>query len=135
VPELLQKGYAPVERSQAQALLKEQEFQPSEVTSVEDAARAGRILNVHAVIFVSIEDYGDEMSMTAKMVGVEDSAILWQGTGHGRMGKGLATIFGAAAGAGADAAGQALAPQQAEQTQKMIKQMCQWLPARVIASR
>jgi len=105
VLELLRRGFAPIERAQVQALLKEQQFQASEITSTEDAAKAGRILNVPAVMLVSIPDYGDEMSITAKMVAVEDGAILWQGTGYGRQGKMLATIFGAAAGAGAGAAG------------------------------
>ena len=154
VLELLKQGYAPVERSQVQALLKEQKFQESGITSTEDAAKAGRILNVPAVIFVTIPDYKDEMSITAKMVSVEDGAILWQGTGFGRQGKLLATIFGAAAGAGAGAAGghavgdrggavvggiagavlggaagQALTPQQAVQVQKIVKQMCLQLPS------
>jgi hypothetical protein len=156
VLELLKKGYAPVERSQVQALLKEQKFQESGITFTDDAAKAGRILNVPAVILVSIPDYKDEMSITAKMVGVEDGAILWQGTGYGRQGKMLATIFGAAAGAGAGAAGghavgdrggavvggiagavlggaagQALTPQQAEQVQKIVKEMCKQMPSRV----
>ena len=154
VLELLKKGYAPVERSQVQALLKEQKFQESGITSIEDAAKAGRILNVPAVILVNIPDYKDEMSITAKMVSVEDGAILWQGTGYGRKGGLLATIFGAAVGAGAGAvgghavsendgaviggiagavlggtAGQALTPQQAEHVQKIVKQMCLQLPS------
>ena len=156
VLELLKKGYAPVERSQVQALLKEQKFQESGITSTDNAAKAGRILNVPAVMLVSIPDYKDEMSITAKMVSVEDGAILWQGTGYGRQGKLLATIFGAAAGAGAGAAGghavgdrggavvggiagavlggaagQALTPQQAEQVQKVVKEMCKQMPSRV----
>ncbi len=156
VLELLKKGYAPVERSQVQALLKEQKFQTSGMTSTEDAAKAGKILNVPAVILVSIPDYKDEMSITAKMVSVEDGSILWQGTGYGRQGKLLATIFGAAVGAGAGAAGghavgnrdgavvggiagavlggaagQALTPQQAEQVQKVVKEICRQLPSRV----
>ena len=156
VLELLKNGYAPVERSQVQAILKEQKFQTSDMTSAEDAAQAGRILNVPAVLFVSIPDYKDEMSITAKMVGVEDGAILWQATGYGRRGELLATIFGAAAGAGAGAAGghavgdrdgavlggiagavlggaagQALTPQQAQQVQKIVKEMCRQMPSRV----
>ncbi len=160
VLELLKKGYAPVERAQVQALLKEQKFQTSDMTSTEDAAQAGRILNVPAVLLVSIPDYKDEMSITAKMVSVEDGAILWQGTGYGRQGKLLATIFGAAAGAGAGAAGghavgnrdgavlggiagavlggvagQALTPQQAEQVQKVVKEICKQMPSKVTAGK
>jgi len=154
VMELLKKGYTPVERAQVQTLLKEQRFQAAEITSAEGAAKAGRILNVPTVLLVNIPTYKEEMSMTAKMIDVEDGSILWMGSGSGRTGKTLSTIFGAAAGAGAGAAvaggdtddkvlggivggilggaaGQALSPQQAEQVQNIIEKMCESLPSRL----
>jgi outer membrane lipoprotein SlyB len=153
VMELLKKGYTPVERRQVQALLKEHEFQASDVTSNEDAARAGRILNVPVVMLVNIQMYKEDMNMTAKMIDVEDGGIIWSGTGSGSTGKTAATIVGAAAGAAAGAvvaggetddkvlggviggvlggvAGRALSPQQAEQVRKIIKKVCKDLPAR-----
>ena len=153
VMELLKKGYTPVERAQVQTLLKEQKFQVSDITSAEGAARAGRILNVPAVLLVNIPTYREEMNMTAKMIDVEDAGILWIGSGSGRTGKTLSTILGAAAGAAAGAtvagdkrddkvlggviggvlggvAGRALSPQQAEQVQKIIKKVCADLPPR-----
>ena len=153
VMELLKKGYTPVERAQVQTLLKEQKFQATDVTSDDDAARAGRILNVQAVMLVNIPTYKDEMNMTARMIDVEDASILWIGGGSGRTGKTFSTIFGALAGAAAGAtvagdkrddkvlggviggvlggvAGQALSPQQAEQVQKVIKKVCAELPPR-----
>ncbi len=156
--ELLKKGYTPVERAQVQTLLKEQKFQATDVTSAEGAARAGRVLNVPAVLLVNIPTYEDEMNMTAKMIDVEDASILWVGSGSGRTGKTLSTIFGAAAGAAAGAAvagdetddkvlggivggvlggvaGQALSPQQAEQVQKIIKKVCANLPPRMAVKR
>jgi hypothetical protein len=152
--ELLKKGYVPVERAQVQALLREHEFQASDITSSEDAARAGRILNVPAVLLVNIPTYKEEMNMTAKMVDVEDGSILWIGSGSGTTGKTFSTILGAAAGAAVGAAvaggdsgarviggvaggvlggvaGQALSPQQAEQVRKIIKKVCANLPARM----
>lgn len=158
VMELLKKGYTPVERAQVQTLLKEQKFQATDVTSAEGAARAGRILNVPAVMLVNIPTYKDEMNMTAKMIDVEDASILWSGGGSGRTGKTLSTIFGAAAGAAAGAtvagdkrddkilggviggvlggvAGQALSPQQAEQVQKVIKKVCAELPPRMAMTK
>lgn len=151
--ELLKKGYSPVERGQVQALLKEQEFQASDITTDQGAARAGKILNVPAVMLVNIPTYKEEMNMTAKIVDVEDGSILWLGSGFGRTGKTLSTILGAAAGAAAGVAvaggdtsdkviggvaggvlggvaGQALSPQQAEQVQKVIKKVCENLPYR-----
>lgn len=151
--ELMKRGYTPVERSRVQALLKEQEFQASDITSSENAARAGHILNVPAVMLINIPKYKEEMSMTAKMINVEDGGILWIGNGSGSTGKTFSTILGAAAGAAAGAvvaggdsndrvvggviggvlggvAGQALSPQQEEQVQKIIKKVCESMPSK-----
>ncbi len=149
--ELLKKGYTVVERAQVQTLLDEQDFQASNLTGTVDAAKAGRILNIPVVFVVNIPQYNEEMSMTAKMIDVEDASILWMGSASGTTGKTLGTIFGAAAGAaiGAGVAGEgnelaggiigavlggvggrALSPQQAEHLQKMAKKMCKDLPMR-----
>ncbi|UCC99147.1 MAG: glycine zipper 2TM domain-containing protein [Phycisphaerales bacterium] len=152
--ELLKRGYTPVERSQVQALLKEQEFQASGITSDLDAAKAGNILNVPAVMLINIPTYKEEMNMTAKIVDVQDGSVLWLGSGSGSTGKTFSTFLGAAAGAAAGAvvaggdtrdrvaggviggvlggvAGQALSPQQAEQVQKLIKKVCESMPPRM----
>lgn len=156
--ELVKKGYTAVTRTKVQALLKEQEFQASDLTSSEDAARAGRILNVPAVLLVNIPTYKEEINMTAKMLDVQDGSVLWIGSGSGTTGKTFSTILGAAAGAAAGAvvaggdtsdrvvggaiggvlggvAGQALSPQQAEQVQKIIKKVCDSLPYRFSGRR
>jgi uncharacterized protein YcfJ len=103
---------------------------------------------------VNIPTYKEEMNMTAKMIDVDDGSILWIGSGFGTTGKTFSTILGAAAGAAVGAAvaggdssdrviggvaggvlggvaGQALSPQQAEQVQKIIKQVCANLPPRM----
>ncbi len=151
--ELMKKGYTPVERAQVQALLKEQKFQASDVTTDEDAAKAGKILNVPAVMLVNIPTYKEEMNMTAKIIDVQDGSILWIGSGSGTTGKTFSTVLGAAAGAATGAivtggkprdrvaggviggvlggvAGQALSPQQAEQVKKIIDKVCADLPYR-----
>jgi hypothetical protein len=151
--ELLKKGYTPVERSQVQKILKEQEFQASGITSDADAVKAGHILNVSAVMLVNIPVIKEEINMTAKMIDVQDGSILWIGTGSGTTGKTFSTILGAAAGAAAGAviaggdtgdrvaggiiggvlggvAGQALSPQQANQVRKIVDKVCASLPAR-----
>jgi hypothetical protein len=155
VLELLKKGYAPVERQQVQELLKEQQFQTTTgITSTEGAVKAGRILNVPAIVLISIPDNEEEVSLTAKMVEVENGSILWQATGYGKKNTWLGTVVGAVVGAGAGAAvgntaghdgavvggvaggvvggmaGQALTPQQAEQIQKIVKEMCKQMPPR-----
>lgn len=152
VMELLKKGYSPIERSQMQSILKEHEFQASGVTSNEDAARAGRILNVPAVVIMNVPKFEEEMSMTVKLIDVEDGSILWIASGTGSTGKTLATIAGAAAGvavgvavSGSDdavlggiaggvlggVAGNALAPQEAEKAKEIIAKMCEDMPARM----
>ncbi len=156
--ELIKRGYTPVERAKVQALLKEQEFQASDLTSDSDAAKAGRILNVPAVLLVNIPTYKEEINMTAKIVSVEDGGVLWIGSASGSTGKTFSTILGAAAGAAAGVAiaggdsgdrvaggiiggvlggvaGQALSPQQAEQVQKIIKKLCESMPNRVPVPR
>lgn len=151
VMELLKKGYAPVERAQVKALLAEQDFQATDVTSAEGVVRAGQILNVPSILVVNIPNFGEEMSITAKMIDVEDGSILWMGSGTGRTGRTLGTIVGATAGAiggavvageGKDVAGgiaggvlggvagQALSPQKAAKAQEIIKKICQSLPQR-----
>ncbi|MHC4624213.1 MAG: hypothetical protein ACYS4W_09960 [Planctomycetota bacterium] len=154
VGELLKKGYAPVERAQVQSILEEQKFQSSDITTREGVARAGEILNVGAILVVSVPKFGEEMSLTAKILDVEDGSILWMGSGSGSTGKTLSTIFGAAAGAAAGAAvagsdssdkviggvaggvmggvaGRALSPQEAEKMHEIIEKMCESLPPRV----
>ncbi|HUT28177.1 MAG TPA: CsgG/HfaB family protein [Sedimentisphaerales bacterium] len=152
VGQLLKKGYAPVERAQVQAILKEQEFQASDLTSPENVARAGQILNVDAILVVNIPKFGQEISMTAKLLDVEDGSILWYAPGSGKVGTIYSTIFGAAGGAAAGAAvagsgdraagaviggvlggvaGHALSPQEADKAQEIIRKMCKGMPYRV----
>ena len=149
--ELLKRGYKPVERAQVKSLLKEHDFQWQGLTPQEDAVQAGRILNVPTVLIVNIQSFKEQISLTAKMLDIEDGSILWLGSGTGKVGRTLSTLFGAATGVGAGvavagedgkvlggiaggllgaAAGQALAPQTAEKVQEIIKKMCQSLPYR-----
>lgn len=153
VMELMKKGYTVVERAEVQKILKEQEFQASAITSNEDAARAGRVLNVPAVLLISIPKYKEKMEMTAKLVEVETATILWIGSGSGSTGKTLSTIVGAAAGAALGAAvaggdsndrvlggviggvaggvaGNVLSPEQRDQLKKVVADTCKDLPAR-----
>ncbi len=151
--ELLKRGYSPIERAQVHVILKEQEFQASAITSDEDAAKAGRILNVPAVLIVNIPKFGDEIQMTVKMVNVEDGSILWLSSGKGKGSKTLGTIVGAAAGAligyavtGEDdkvvgavaggvaggAAGNLLTPDQTEKMLQIIRKVCETMPPRQV---
>lgn len=147
VMELLKKGYAPIERSKVQALLSEQQFQTSDVTTSEGMVKVGQILNVNTVLLINVPNFGDDISMTARMVNLQDGSILWMGSGSGKTGGMLITLGAAAAGAVAGStvtndsqtgaiaggilggmAGQALAPQAAQKTQEIATKICQSLP-------
>lgn len=152
--ELMRKGYACVERTEIQRLLKEQEFQASSVTTAESAAQAGRILNVPVVMMVAVPEFEEKISVTAKMVRVEDGVILWIGDGSGSTGKTNSTILGAVVGAAAGAAlgggdsgdkvaggviggvvgglaGNAMAPAVEKQFKKIVREkVCKELPPR-----
>ena len=151
VMELLKKGYSPIERSQVQILLNEQKFQSSDITSREEVAKAGEILNVPVILYVNVPKFDEEITISAKMVDVEDGSILWMGTSTGTTGKTLNTILGAAGGAiiggavsnndnrvigaigggvAGGAAGAMLSPQTEQKIRDMVGKICDSLPIR-----
>ena len=158
---LLGRGYSPIERSQIKAILTEQDFSRSDVTTASGAARAGRILNVDSVVLVNIPEYGDDMSMSGQMVDVDDGTILWSASGSARSGANMTrragqilgaigggiigarigsdsttgAIAGGVAGAmGGDVAGDALSRQRQEQTAVLVDQLTRSLPGRGMVS-
>jgi len=151
----MKKGHTVVERSQVKAILKEQEFQASDLADPQGAAKAGKILNVPAVMMIDIPKYTNEkINVTAKLIDVQTAAILWLGNGDGTTGKTAATIVGALGGAALGAAvgghdvgdrviggiagaavggvgGNLLSPDQEKQFRKVVAKVAQSLPARV----
>ncbi len=131
-------------------MLEEQEFQASELTTEAGAAEAGKILNIPAVLIISIPHFGKEIAMTAKLVDIQDGSILWLGSGSGKTGRLFG--FGSVWGAGADVSseedelfggigiaggvlGEAtdlpLSSQETERAQRIIRRMCRTLPSRL----
>ncbi len=102
--ELMRRGFTPIERARIKTVLKEQRFQASDISSKEDVARAGKILNVSYALMVSIPEYGSRVELTVKMVDVETGKVVWLASSEGDTGKGLATFTGAAVGAAVGAA-------------------------------
>ncbi len=153
---LLGLGFSPIERSQINAVLEEQDFSRSAVTSASGAAQAGRILNVDSVILINLPEFGDTMSMSAQMIDVEDGTILWSASGSARTGADMTrragmllgaigggiigaevggdstgTVVGGVGGAmGGDILGEALSRQRQEQAAVLIDQLTQSLPMR-----
>jgi hypothetical protein len=154
VMELMKRGYSVVERARVKAILKEQEFQASDLASNKGAAQAGEILNVPAVMVIDIPKYQEQMSMSAKLISVETAEILWIGQGSGSTGKTGSTILGAIAGAAVGAAvaggdssdrvlggviggvaggvaGNMLSPDQEKQVRRVVTKVTESLPSRI----
>lgn len=150
--EFVKRGYETADRNQADALLEEQKFQRSDLTSAEGVARAGRILNVDAVVVVNVAEFGQSITLTAKMLDAEDASIRWIASGSASTGRLLSTAAGAAVGGAAGAAiggdssarvvggvagaalggvaGYSLSPRELKATRKAIARACKGLPPR-----
>lgn len=145
--ELLKKGYSPIGRSQVQVLLKEQEFQTSDITSGKDIAKAGQILNVPVIMIVNVPKFDTDITLTVKMLDVKDGSILWMGSAEGSAGETLGTVFGAVTDAivsviatGQDdpvaddvteeVAENLLSPDQEKLIRELVRNVCNSLPNR-----
>ena len=86
--ELLERGYAPMGRAQVRASLAEQETEDEiiDLTTPEGAVAAGLALDVPAVLTIKIPHFGDDISISATMIDVEDGSILWLGLGKEQQG-------------------------------------------------
>jgi len=151
--ELLEQGYAPVGRPQVRASLAEREaagaVDPNagsrDLTTNEAAVEVGRMLKVPVVLTINIPHFGEEITLTATMIDVEDGSILWLVNGSGRGEGGLSGIFGlggSQAGRENDLLGgiggelgaasrEPLSPQEAKRAQRIIKSMCKSLPSKL----
>ena len=142
--ELLVRGYAPVGRAQVRASLAEQETE-DEITNLntpEGAVAAGLALDVPAVLTIKIPHFGEEISISATMIDVEDRSILWLATGTGGGGRGLSifrsksggrkeeSLLGPIMGDVMGVTNEPLSPDDAERAQRIIKKMCSSLPSK-----
>jgi hypothetical protein len=148
------KRYGPVERTRIKTVLAEQAFEHSEHVTSEQAAQLGKILNVPAVVMVTMPEFGETMMITARLVDTQTGEVGWTGTAEGSTGRTAATIAGAAAGVGTGlvvagrgsrsgkvaagaiggvlggVAGYSLTSSEIKKLRGMIKAMFQGLPAR-----
>ncbi len=144
--ELLEQGYAPMGRAQVRASLAEQEIEDeiTDLTTPEGAVAAGLALDVPAVLTIRIPHFGEEISITATIIDVEDGSILWLATGSGRGRGTFSSIFGSKSGRSEDegllgpvmgdamgSTDQPLSPEDAERAQRIVKKMCRSLPTKV----
>ena len=144
--ELLEKGYAPVGRSQVRAQLGAQESESKDLTTTEAAVEVGLILDVPAVFAIKIPHFGEEIAITAKMINVEDGSTLWLASGSGKGKRTLSGMFGFGSkgrsedqlmgnvmGGPSPLGGPVdmpLTPEEAGKAQDIVKRMCRSLPAK-----
>ena len=142
--ELLAKGYAPMGRAQVRATLTEQQVEDMnetpDLSTPEGAVAAGMALNVPAILTIQIPHFGDEISISAKMIDVEDRSILWLATSTGKGRGTFSSIFspksrsedegllGPAMGDVMGVSNEPLSPEDAKRAQRIVKKMCKSIP-------
>lgn len=145
--ELLEHGYAPVGRAQVRSSLKKQEVDLADLGTTERAVEVGKLLDVPAVLAIDIPHFGEQISITGKMINVADGSILWLSSGRGKGKRTLSNVFGLSesssdssaavqdpmfteviGGAMGDLSKQPLSPEEARRAQSVIKKMCTSLP-------
>lgn len=143
--ELLEQGYAPMGRAQVRASLAERQDKQeiADLTTPEGAVAAGVALDVPAVLTIRIPHFGDEISITATMIDVDDGSILWLANGSGSGGGGFSSMFGSKShsreeegllgpimGDEMGVSNDPLTPKDAERAQRIVKKMCRSLPTK-----
>lgn len=79
--QLLRKGFAPVQREHVMRLLSEEGFEKGDLSPEAYAIEAGQVLQVPAVLIISVPTFGTEASLTAKIIEVKNGSALWLGSG------------------------------------------------------
>ena len=151
---LMKKGYVVADRANLEEVITEVDFQQSSGITAGRKEKL-RIQNINTMLIVNVSEFGEKISMTAKMSDVGSGELLWMGEGSGSLKKGLGTIggglvggitggvlgsrfedqkAGTVIGAGVGAAGgalvgHALEPEQAKLARKVIEKMTRDLPA------
>ena len=79
--QMLKKGYGPVGRQLVKRQLTESSVQIQDLKGEAYAVEAGRILKVPAVLIINVPNFGEETSITAKIMEVNTGSALWIGSG------------------------------------------------------
>ena len=147
--ELLDNGYSPIALAQVRQRLEEQELEPGDLTTIEAATEAGLILKVPVVLIVNIPRFDEELTMTAKMIDVEDGSIIWMGKGTGSTGRSSSGLLMGVITGGNTSSSQendlmtgpiaelfggeaepALTPEEEQRIQRIVRSICSSLPIR-----
>ncbi len=147
--EFIDKGYAPIGRTQVKAFLSDEESESSDLTTAGKATTAGEILDVSAVLVVNVPHFDEEIAITAQLINVQDGSTLWMGRGSEKAGQSMPEAFiGTLTGKSSDSRAEAYLNQQvammsgekqtekalttleAEKIRKVVTRICSSLPAR-----
>jgi hypothetical protein len=79
--QMLKKGYGPVGRQLVKRQLAESNIQIQDLKGEAYAVEAGRFLKVPAVLIINVPNFGEETSITAKIMEVNTGSALWVGSG------------------------------------------------------
>lgn len=142
--QLLQKGYAPVQRDYILRLIKDTGYSDEDLSPEAYAIEVGRMLGYQYVLIVSIPYFDQEASITGKILETQDGSALWIASGSTEMG------LAEAGDLGSDPFGNSLfgqtpqpmdtmvdnSPLSSEQRKaisKLVTRMCESLPDRTQA--
>ncbi|MBN2180589.1 MAG: hypothetical protein JW715_01650 [Sedimentisphaerales bacterium] len=148
--ELLDNGFSPIGRAQVRAALRDQNIEAASLSSVEAATEVGAILKVPVVMVIEIPRFEEKLTMTAKLIDVEDGSIIWMGKSSGRAGQTVSgTLMGVFTGSGGTSRSSeydlnsgpiaelfggevnpALSPDEEQKIQRIVKSICSSLPIR-----
>ena len=73
----LDKGYAPVVKEYVERRLSQTDFDGRDLSPEVYAIEAGRVLGVPAVLVINVPSFGDTISMTGKLIEVDQGSVLW----------------------------------------------------------
>ncbi|QQE10031.1 hypothetical protein JD969_10935 [Planctomycetota bacterium] len=90
---LLRKGYAIADRVNLEEVIGEVEFQRTSGITASKKEKL-KLHNINTMLIVNVSEFGDHISMTAKMSDVSTGELLWLGEGSGSLKKGLGAIGG-----------------------------------------
>ena len=79
--QLMQKGFAPVQRDYIQRLLRDNGFTNEGLSPEAYAIEVGRLLGYKAVMIVNLPNFDYEASITAKILEAQDGSALWIASG------------------------------------------------------
>lgn len=153
--ELLDNGFAPIARAQVRAALRDQNLEAENLSSIEASTEVGAILKVPVVMVIEIPRFQDKVTMTAKLIDVEDGSIIWMGKSSGSAGRRSVsgTLAGVFTGTGGSSRSNeydlanspiaelfggevnaALTPEEEQKIQRIVRDICSTLPVRSTVS-